>query len=244
MDVMKARTIVVIPAYNEAETIGDVIASIKKEIKGADILVVNDCSSDDTELKIRSGGGSVIYINNIHNMGYAMSIQTGIKYAKENDYDYVIQMDADGQHLAAEAKKLLDAAISKKADIVLGSRFKVDTGYKSPFFRRIGTKLFEFLIKIFCNKTIKDPLTGMQVLGRRVISYYSELGAYPEYPDAGLLIEMIMKKYKIVEVPVKMKQRKTGTSMHDGILSPISYMIRQFYSCVIVFIKFVGRKYE
>ncbi|MDO4967575.1 MAG: glycosyltransferase family 2 protein [Candidatus Saccharibacteria bacterium] len=240
---MKARTIVVIPAHNEAETIETVISDIKKEIKTADILVINDCSIDQTEAKIRCGGGCT-YINNVHNMGYAMSVQTGIKYAKENNYDYVIQMDADGQHLASEAKKCLDAAIEKNADIVLGSRFKKNTGYKSPFFRRVGTSLFESLIRIFCHKTIKDPLTGLQVLNRRVIEYYSGSGAYPEYPDAGLIIEMLMKKYKIIEVPVKMKQRKSGTSMHDGLFSPVGYMIKQLYSCVIIFIKFVGRRYE
>ena len=72
-----------------------------------------------------------------------MAVQTGIKYAYENDYDYVIQFDADGQHIAKEAEKLLKTMQEKECDIVIGSRYLIDTGYPCPFFRRVGTKLFE-----------------------------------------------------------------------------------------------------
>lgn len=239
---MKPRVLVVIPAHNEAESIEAVISDVKKELKSADILVVNDKSTDETAEIARRLGAKVI--DNIFNIGYAYSIQTGIKYANKHDYDFVIQMDADGQHPAAEAKKLLDASIDRKADIVLGSRFCKNTGYKSPFFRRFGTRMFEGMIRIFCHKTIKDPLTGFQCLNRRTIKAYSRPGAYPEFPDAGLLIEMLMKKYKVVEVPVKMKLRETGVSMHAGFVAPIKYMVTQLYTCVIIFIKFIGRKYE
>ena len=238
---MKERVLVVIPAYNEVDSISGVIAEVKHELKNAEILVVNDCSTDGTEKKIEE---SVNLINNTFNMGYAMSVQTGIKYAKLHDFDYVIQMDADGQHPASEAKKLLDACIERKADIALGTRYYKGSTYKSPFFRRFGTKLFAGLIRIFCKKKITDPLSGFQCINRRVINYYSGAGNYPEYPDAGLIIEMLMKKYKIIEVPVKMKKRQAGVSMHSGIIKPIVYMITQFYTCVVIFIKFVGRRHE
>lgn len=239
---MKLRVLVVIPAHNEAESIETVISDVKKELKSADILVINDKSTDETAEIARRLGVKVI--DNIFNLGYAYSIQTGIKYAHKHDYDFVIQMDADGQHPAAEAKKLLDAAIDRKADIVLGSRFVKDTGYKSPFLRRFGTKMFEGMIRTFCHKTIKDPLTGFQCLNKRIVEAYSRPGAYPEFPDAGLLIEMLMKKYKVIEVPVKMKLREAGVSMHAGFVAPIKYMVTQLYTCVIIFIKFIGRKYE
>ncbi len=238
---MKNRVLVVIPAYNEADSIGNVVSDIKAELKDVDILVVNDCSTDKTREKIDK---DVICITNSFNMGYALSVQTGIKYAEHHGYDYVIQMDADGQHLASEAKKLLDACIDKNKDIVLGSRYYKGSTYKSPFFRRFGTRLFECLIRIFCRKRIKDPLTGFQCINRKVIEYYSKAGNYPEYPDAGLIIEMLMKKYKIVEVPVKMRKRQAGVSMHSGIIGPITYMMTQFYTCIVIFIKFVGRRHE
>ena len=242
---MKARKLVVIPAHNEAESIAGVISDIHKNLKGVDILVVNDYSTDDTVEKISTGEGeisSVFCINNLFNLGYAYSIQTGIKYAKKHDYDYVIQMDADGQHLASEARKLLKVAEEKNADIVIGSRYFKSSTYEAPFFRRFGTKMFSHLIRIFCRRKITDPLSGFQCLSRRTIAAYSQPGAYPEYPDAGLIIEMLMKKYKIVEVPVKMNPRTAGESMHSGVFGPIKYMITQIYSCIIIFIKFAGRR--
>lgn len=238
---MKLRTLVVIPAHNEAESIGSVISDIKSKLKGVDILIINDFSTDNTLDIVRSHKG-VKCINNVFNLGYAYSVQTGIKYAEKHDYDYVIQMDADGQHLASEANKLLDTAIKTKADIVIGSRYMNGSEYKSVPARRFGAGLFGLLIKIFCRKRITDPLSGFQCLSRRTIEYYSKPGNYPEYPDAGLIIEMLMKKYKIVEVPVKMDQRKAGVSMHNGIIKPIKYMIVQMYSCIIIFIKYIGKK--
>ena len=238
---MKLRVLVVIPAYNEAESIGAVISDVKKEIKGADILIINDKSTDETAAVVEKYKG-VKLINNIFNLGYAYSIQTGIKYARKHDYDFVIQMDADGQHPASEAKKLLEKAEKRDADIVLGSRYFKSSEYPAPFFRRFGTRMFEWLIRIFCNRKITDPLTGFQVLNKRTIEAYSKAGAYPEYPDAGLIIEMLMRGYKIVEVPVKMKIRENGESMHAGFIGPVKYMITQIYTCVIIFIKFIGRK--
>ena len=246
---MKPRVLVVIPAHNEAESIGGVLSDVRKHLKTADILVIDDCSTDDTAKIAKEnavGGGprstkvgSIKIIKNLYNLGYAYSIQTGIKYAKKHDYDFVVQMDADGQHPAAEAKKLLEKAEEKNADIVLGSRYFKTSEYDAPIFRRTGTKMFSFLIKLFTNKRITDPLSGFQVLNSRTIAAYAE--NYPEYPDAGLIIEMLMKNYKIVEVPVKMKKRTSGKSMHAGFIGPIKYMTTQLYSCVIIFIKFIGR---
>ena len=143
----KDKVLVVIPAYNEAENIEKVINEIKKDINYADILVVNDCSKDDTvDIVLKN---EVKCVTNVFNMRCAMAVQTGIKYAYQNDYDYVIQMDADGQHIASEAAKLYKELKNSNADIVIGSRYLRDMGYPCPFFRRIGTKMFEWLIKVF-----------------------------------------------------------------------------------------------
>ena len=125
------KVLVVIPAYNEEKNIEKVINDIKKNIKFADILIINDKSKDNTLNIIKKC--DVNYVDNVFNLKYALSIQTGIKYAKENDYDYVIQMDADGQHLAIEAEKLYQTAKKEKSDIVIGSRYLVDLGYPCPF---------------------------------------------------------------------------------------------------------------
>ena len=236
----KDKILIVIPAYNEAENIENVIKEIKKDIDYADILVVNDCSSDNTVEIVEKNG--VNCVTNVFNMRYAMAVQTGIKYAYQNNYDYVIQMDADGQHIASEALKMYEELKKNNVDIVIGSRYLKDMGYPCPLFRRIGTKMFEWIIKIFTGKRIADPLSGFQCLNKKVIKRYAKMGNYPEFPDANLVIEMLLNGYKIEEVPVKMRIRENGVSMHSGILKPIKYMIEQFYTCVVTVIKYAGKK--
>lgn len=230
----KNKILFVIPAYNEAENIEKVLKEIKKDVNYADILVINDCSKDNTEEIVKKNG--VKCVNNVFNMRYAMAVQTGIKYAYQNGYDYVIQFDADGQHIAKEAERLYKKSIETNSDIIIGSRYLEDTGYPCPKFRRIGTKIFEKIIKIFCKKRIADPLSGFQCLNRRVIEKYSKMGNYPEFPDANLVIEMLLLGYKIEEVPVKMRLREAGESMHGGIIKPIKYMINMFYTIFFILI--------
>lgn len=234
------KILFVIPAYNEEENIDKVLKEIKKDVKYADIVVINDGSKDRTSEIVKNN--NVNCIDMIYNVGYAMAVQTGIKYAKENNYDYVIQFDADGQHIAKEAEKLLNESISSDADIIIGSRYLKDMGYPCPFFRKLGAKIFAKMIKIFCHKKIVDPLSGFQCLNKKVIDVYSKKGNYPEYPDANLIIDMLFKGYKITEVPVKMRLRKAGKSMHGGIIKPIKYMISMFYNITFIIIKNVGGK--
>lgn len=238
MDFKKDKILFVIPAYNEENNIKKVLEEIKKDVPFADIVVINDASKDNTSVIVKKE--KTLCIDMLYNVGYAMAVQTGIKYASQNDYDYVIQFDADGQHIAKEALRLLEESKKDNYDIVIGSRYLQNTGYKCPAFRRIGTKMFEFLIKIFCHKKIADPLSGFQCLNKKVIKLYSKKGEYPEYPDANLIIEMLYKNYKIKEVPVKMRNREAGESMHSGILKPIKYMISMFYTIVLIVIKNVG----
>lgn len=230
----KGKVLFVIPAYNEGKNIEKVLNEIKQDVSYADIVVINDCSKDNTrEIVLKN---NVKCIDNVFNMKYAMAVQTGIKYAYENDYDYVIQMDADGQHIAKEAAKLYETILKDNVDIVIGSRYLEDLGYKCPFFRRVGTKIFEWLIKIFCKEKIADPLSGFQCLNKAVIREYATMGKYPEYPDANLIIKMFREGYKIKEIPVKMRLRENGESMHSGIIKPIKYMINMFYTIFFIVI--------
>lgn len=236
----KDKILFVIPAYNEAENIDKVLKEIKKDVNYADILVINDCSKDNTKEIVEKN--NVKCITNVFNMKYAMAVQTGIKYAYQNDYDYVIQFDADGQHIAKEAEKLYKAIKETNVDIVIGSRYLKDLGYPCPTFRRIGTKIFEKLIKLFCHTKIADPLSGFQCLNKKVIKRYAQMGKYPEYPDANLVIEMLREGYKIKEIPVKMRLREAGESMHGGIRKPIKYMINMFYTIIFIIISTPRKK--
>lgn len=236
----KDKILFVIPAYNEAENIQKVLKEVKKDASFADILVINDCSKDNTAEIVKKN--NVKCITNVFNMRYAWAVQVGLKYAHENNYDYVIQFDADGQHIAKEAIKLYEEIKKEKVDIVIGSRYLKDMGYPCPFFRRFGTKLFQTLIKFFCRKNIADPLSGFQCLNKKVIDKYSKMGEYPEFPDANLVIEMLLSGYTIKEVPVKMRLREAGESMHGGIIKPIKYMINMVYSIMFILIQHPKKK--
>lgn len=236
----KNKILFVIPAYNEAENIEKVLKEIKQEIDYADILVINDCSTDDTIQIVEKN--NVKCVSNIYNMKYAMTVQTGIKYAHEKDYDFVVQFDADGQHIAKEAIKLIKKQKETSCNIVIGSRFLEKTNYPHSFFRKIGTKMFSWIIKLFCKETITDPTSGFQILDRKVIEKYSKMGHYPEYPDANLIIEMLYAGYKIEECSVEMRIRENGESMHGGIIKPIKYMIKLFYTIIIIIVINIKRK--
>lgn len=237
----KNKVLIVMPAYNEEENILRVIKELKKDIpRYFDILVINDCSKDNTRKILEEN--HIPHLNNVFNMKYAMSVQTGIKYAYLNHYDYVILMDADGQHIATEAIKLYDALIKDNKDIVIGSRYLKDYGYPCQKCRRLGTKIFEKIILLLCHQKIVDPLSGFQCINKRVIQEYAKKSGYPEYPDANLIISMLFKGYKIEEVPVRMRARENGTSMHAGIKGPIKYMINMFYTIVFIVIQNIGKK--
>lgn len=231
------KIIVIIPCYNEQENIGKVISELNRDFSNADILCINDCSKDDTLAILKSTLG-IAYLDLPINLGYAGALQTGFKYAVKNKYDFVIQFDGDGQHIASEAKKLFDLLISHQLDIVIGSRFKENSGYKHGFFKTLGTKIFITLIRIFAGKTITDPTSGFQVLRKDVFTMYSKIHNFPDYPDANLIIKMLLLGYKIEEVPVKMRLREFGVSMHSGFWNPIKYMIRMFYSIFMILISF------
>jgi len=117
-------------------------------------------------------------------------------------------------------------------------------GYSCPIFRRIGTKIFEKMIKLICKEKIVDPLSGFQCLNKSVIKRYAEMGKYPEYPDANLIIEMLMLGYVIKEIPVKMRSRIAGESMHGGLIKPVKYMIQMFYEVIVIAIKSIGIRKE
>lgn len=230
-----ARILVVIPAYNEEKNIVRVITELKSDFPEADILVVNDCSKDNTAVVAKNAG--VVCVSHPFNMGYAHGLLTGFKYAAKENYDIVVQFDGDGQHIASEARMLADTLINEKVDIVIGSRFLIDTGFKHPFFRRIGTALFRTIINMTCKKDITDPTSGLQAVSKSCIIRFAQMEGYPEYPDANLLIDLLLDGYRIVERSVKMRIRTEGVSMHSGIWKPARYMMLMFYSIFIVNIK-------
>ncbi len=236
------KILIVIPVYNEEKNIREVISDIRENFNSADIIIINDNSTDNTVAEIDKSG--ISHLDLPFNMGYAGALQAGLKYATINGYDFVVQFDGDGQHLASEIGKLYKNIKEHNGDIVIGSRFKINSDYPHPLFRKIGSWIFSLLIKLTCREKITDPTSGFQILSRRVFTEYSEMFNYPQFPDANLIIKMLLHGYKIEEIPVKMRTREHGESMHTGIIAPVKYMIKIFYSILIIILTFKSNSPE
>lgn len=230
---MGKQLLVMMPAYNEEASIGTVLNSIFEagidEI--ADILVINDGSSDNTENIVRNF--KVTIINQVKNMGYGSALQVGYKYAEKKGYKYIIQLDADGQHDISNIKIIYDCLqnedhrYTETPDIVIGSRFLNNSStMKISKIKYIAIFFFRMVIKIFTKNNITDPTSGLQGLNRMAFTYYSGYGNFDyRYPDINMIIQMIMLGYSIKEIPAVMHERKAGNGMHSGIIKPMKYMV-------------------
>jgi len=177
----KDKVLIIIPAYNEEENIGSFLDSMQtSEIaKRADILVINDFSNDRTEEIARSKGAKVI--GQIYNLGYGSALQLGYKYAYRNHYDYVLQLDADGQHDASNLDVLYETITDENLgyDIVIGSRFLEESvTYKVDGLRLLSIRFFRWIVKTICKTTITDPTSGLQALNRKAFSHYATYGKF------------------------------------------------------------------
>ncbi len=219
------KTLVIIPAYNEEESILNLINEIK-EYK-YDYLVINDCSKDNTKNILDKE--NINHLDLPINLGIAGVTQVGFKYASDNNYDCVINIDGDGQHLPSYMKVLIDE-IEKGCDYVVGSRY-VDE--KKPYsLRMIGSRLICLLIKLKTGKTVSDPTSGMRALGKKVIDEFSRSMNYYAEPDA--MCYLIHKGYKVKEVQVKMQERQGGQSYFHNPLKSIYYMLAILLSILFI----------
>lgn len=233
MNAMKSYLIVV-PAYNEQENLPHVLFDIRETNPQADILVVNDGSSDNTSQIAREAGVKVLDIP--FNIGYGGAVQTGFRFAVEHRYNFVVIMDGDGQHDPGYIKTLTDTMESEQADVVIGSRFLEGT-YKAGFARRTGIWLFSKIARFYTGVHITDPTSGFQLLNDRVFSYLSKDDNYPlDYPDVNIIMALHKMKFRLAEAPVRMIEKPEGKSMHNG-LKPLYYIMRMTLAVAIVLLR-------
>ncbi|MFI5294193.1 MAG: glycosyltransferase family 2 protein [Thermodesulfovibrionales bacterium] len=230
--------LIILPAYNEERTILKVVEEIKINIPFSDILVVDDGSTDRTGAIAAEEG--VMVVHHPFNLGYGAALQTGFRFAKKRGYEYVITMDADGQHISSSATSLIRAMQEQDADVVIGSRF-TGNGYRMGPMRKIGIMLFSLVAKAFTGIRITDPTSGFQLIGRRAFSYLAEGDNYPlDYPDVNIIMALHKKEFRIVEAPVTMKENEYGKSMHNG-LKPLVYVLKMCLAIIMVLVRGRGR---
>ena len=234
------RILCIVPAYNEEQAVVGVIKDIQEHLPWADVLVVDDGSVDRTAERAHAAGAIVCSLS--YNLGIGAAVQTGLKYASRNGYDVAIQVDGDGQHPAEEIPRLLDVLTEHpEVDMVVGSRFLEDTGYKSPVSRKAGIEVFSIVLSAICRQRLTDTTSGFRAIRGEAIGFLARY--YPrDYPEVEALVLLHQARYVIRETPTPMRQRQGGeTSIR--LFHGLYYMTKVMLSLSIELLKKAkGRK--
>ena len=219
------KQLAIVPAYNEEASIVGVIADLHANAPSFDVVVVDDGSTDATSDRARDAGAATIRLP--FNLGIGGAVQAGYQYALENDYDYAVQVDGDGQHDAAEIARLLAHLRSHPdMDMVTGSRFLVvdADNHRSTRTRRVGIKVFAWILSMVTGQTVTDPTSGFRMAGRRGIELFAR--DYPhDYPEVEAVLMIHAHALNSAEVPVRMRERTGGISSINASRS-FYYMVK------------------
>jgi len=232
------RVLVIIPAYNEEGSILGVIEELKALYSDFDYIVINDCSTDSTANILEENNLNRIHLPN--NLGIGGAVQTGYRYALENDYDIAVQLDGDGQHDPVYLAGIIEPIINDEADVCIGSRFIEREGFQTSFMRRLGIKVLSFIIKICTGVTVTDVTSGFRACNRNLIKHYTNHYAQ-DYPEPEAIVSASVYGYRVKEVAVLMRERVTGTSS-IGAFKSIYFMIKVSLAIIIYRLMVVGKR--
>jgi glycosyltransferase involved in cell wall biosynthesis len=218
------RKLAVVPAYNEAASVVNVVRALYEHAPAYDVLVVDDGSTDATARVARDAGAQVLTLP--FNLGIGGAVQAGFKFAAENGYSHMVQVDGDGQHDPGEIRRLEAAMRGERVDMVCGSRFLTeDHRYPAPVSRRTGIHLFAFLLSRIVGQRVSDPTSGFRLYNRRGIAVFAR--DYPhDYPEVEAVLMVHWHRLRMAEVPVRMFARYGGESSIGGSGKSAYYMIK------------------
>jgi glycosyltransferase involved in cell wall biosynthesis len=208
--VTEPRLVAIVPAWNEAGAIGGVVDEIKEFGATIDVVVIDDCSSDDTAAVAESRGATVLRLP--FNVGIGGAVQTGFRYALAREYEFAVRLDGDGQHAASEIPKILAPVEAGEADLVIGSRFVDPHGvYRPPFARRVGIGVFARLVSVLGGQRVTDTTSGFVALDRAGIELFATQFPH-DYPEVEATLVALRSGLRVTQVQVDMRERVTGSS--------------------------------
>jgi glycosyltransferase involved in cell wall biosynthesis len=224
------RCLAIVPAYNEQASVATVVRALREHAPEFDVVVVDDGSTDATSGLAERAGATVLRLP--FNLGIGGAMQAGYRYALEKDYDFAVQVDGDGQHDAAQIERLAEVfRADHDVDFVYGSRFADASGYEAPWGRRVGIKIFAWLLSLIMRRRVTDPTSGFRLANTRAIALFAR--DYPhDYPEVEAILMTHFHRLKIAEVPVRMNVRTTGRSSITSLRSGY-YMIKVLLAVLI-----------
>jgi glycosyltransferase involved in cell wall biosynthesis len=221
-ELARCRRIAIVPAFNEEQTIARVIEEIRACDPGFAIVVVDDGSTDRTGVVAERLSVQVLRLP--FNLGIGGAVQTGYQYALSNGYELAVQVDGDGQHNPQEIAGLVGPILDGKADMVVGTRFAEGGGYRGTRLRRVGIHLFARLVSLMVGQRVTDTTSGFRAVNRKGIRLFAT--DYPhDYPEVEATVLVSRHRLRMVEVPVVMRIRETGSSSITALRS-VYYMIK------------------
>jgi hypothetical protein len=224
-----SRVLVVIPAWNEARNLPDVLDELLRVQPSLERLVVDDASEDDTSAAARRHGAAVVRLP--LRLGYGGALQTGIKRARRGGYDAAVTFDADGQHDPADIGPLIDA-LAAGADLAIGSRALAGQSHHGGVGRRAGRAVFSALARALTGLSLTDPTSGLKALGPEAQRLFA-LARFPDrFPDADALVLAGRARLRIAERPARMRPSRNRHSMHGG-LRAVSYSFNMLGSLLV-----------
>lgn len=202
------RILLIVPAFNEGQSIRKLIARLKLAVPSADVLVIDDGSTDDTA---RQAKATSRVVSLPFNLGIGGAMQTGYRYADLHGYDIAVQVDGDGQHRPRQVLRLIDQLRDGRTDFVVGSRFLGEGHYAQQPARLVGGWLLRWMLRTLTGLNITDCTSGFRAANRRVIRAFAHW--YPEdYPEPEVILLLHRAGYQVREIPVTMRQRRSGRS--------------------------------
>ena len=216
------RCLAIVPAFNEAASIAEVVSELRDVAPELEVLVVDDGSDDVTAPVAEEAGARVLRLP--VNLGIGGAVQAGYLYAFERGFDLAVQVDGDGQHDAQELVRLLEPIRAGRADLVIGTRFAGKRSYRGPLARRIGIRLFAALVSLRVRQRMTDTTSGFRAMNRRGICLFA--ADYPhDYPEVEAVVMLHYHRLRMREVPVTMRPRGRGRSS-IGSGKSLYYMVK------------------
>jgi glycosyltransferase involved in cell wall biosynthesis len=228
------RTLVFIPAWNEESSIAGVIEGVREALPDADVLVVDDGSTDATVERAHAAGARVASLP--FNQGVGAAQQTGYVYALRNGYDICAHLDGDGQHIPTELARLVEEIKADRADMVIGSRYRDrsvarDDDYRASVSRRTGQHLFRLIVSLSTRQRFTDTTSGMRAVNRDAMALFKEHYS-PEFAEVESVQRAVLQGLRVEELPVRMLSRSEGSSF----LTPVRSAFYIFKTLVVLLV--------
>jgi glycosyltransferase involved in cell wall biosynthesis len=216
------RRVAIVPAFNEERNVGRVLDELRELDPGLEVVVVADGSTDSTDEVALARGAHALRLP--FTLGIGGAVQTGFRFAWEEGYELAVRLDGDGQHDPAELRGLVAPVVAGEADLAVGSRFVAGGGYRSSAARRVGIRILARVVSAIAHQRLTDPTSGFQACNRRAIAVYAADLPH-DYPEVEGMVMAIRHRIRLVEVPVRMREREHGRSS-IGALASIYYMVK------------------